>query len=423
MLDLFKNKLWSKTITLIKNMEKDDRVKNSDLVLKPVLAFFLEYMKRSAFSFWVVVIFLGGWSSLPSKALAEENVISLRKMKLEIGGELELEIIDAQSNGRKSNPGGSGQLNENNNSNPRMSIDKIVITPRVHVAEDILFQADIEFGTDKPVKLDEAWIKFTNLPGNSWVTLGQEDPFIHVSRKTESYPILGYAFWQDEDLGLFTGGNSGPIYWRFSATNGRRLRDRQASEDKTFPISTYDDDNGENNANKQIGVGLGLKHVFKEGHTVDLFPYWYTADLSDQDISYLNTIAGYTDTNNRDQTLYGVNLDYTLGGFNFFAQYMGAKDGVMERDGWYVQPSYKQKLGMNRLKSVEVILRYEQYNVDLPDVPTDARTWDRQTTTVAVISEIVRGFKIKTEYYFNQEDTGGASVDNNELLVQAEVKF
>ncbi len=354
-----------------------------------------------------LVLFHGAFIPLS----AAENVMSLRGAKLEIGGELELEIIDSQANG------GGG------NSNPRMSIDKIVITPKVHVSSDILFKADIEFSPDSAVKLDEAWVKFSGLPLNSWVTLGQEDPFIHVSRKTESYPILGYAFWQDEDLGVFMGGSAGPVYYRLSATNGRRLRDRQASEDATFPIPTDDDSNGENNANKQIGVGLGLNHSFKDGHSVDILPFWYTADLTANDITYLNTISGYANTTNQDQTRYGVNLDYTLGGFEFFAQYMMAEDGVLDRDGWYVQPSYKQKLGMNRLQSVEFLLRYEEYNVDLPNVSTDSRTWDRQTMTIAIISEIVKGLKIKTEYYLNDEDTGGSDVDNNELLVQAEVKF
>ena len=78
---------------------------------------------------------------------------------------------------------------------------------------------------------------------------------------------------------------------------------------------------------------------------------------------------------------------------------------------------------MSRLKSLEFLLRYEQYNVDLLRAPTDSRTWDRQTTTLAVTSEIVSGFKVKTEYYINDEDTGGADVANDEFLVQLEVKF
>ncbi len=95
----------------------------------------------------------------------------------------------------------------------------------------------------------------------------------------------------------------------------------------------------------------------------------------------------------------------------------------MDRDGWYVQPSYKYSLGYNRLTAVVFLLRYEDYNVDLTKNPTDSRTWDRQATTVALIASIVKGVKVKTEYYFNDEKTGGPDVDNNELLVQLEIKF
>ena len=189
-------------------------MKSSQSVLRLFMPSTPFFMKKMLLSFAATSIFFGTFQGTLSNVFAEENVISLRGAKFEIGGELELEIIDSQSNGRDFDPGGPGQLEEKNNSNPRMSIDKIVITPRVHVSEDILFQADIQFSPDKAVKLDEVWIKFSNLPFNSWVKLGQEDTFIQVSRKTESYPILGYAFWQDEDLGLFPGGRSGPVYWR-----------------------------------------------------------------------------------------------------------------------------------------------------------------------------------------------------------------
>ncbi len=359
---------------------------------------------------------------LPTISFAE-NVVSLRGAKLEIGGELELEMVDSERDGRAQTDSVGGDIGGTNNAFPRMSIDKIVITPRVRLSSDILFKADIQFGPDKKVKLDEAWVKISDLPFNSWVTFGQEDPFIHVSRKTESYPILGHAFWQDEDLGVFTGGTQGSIYWRFSVTNGRRLADRRASEDNVFPVITDDDDNGENNGNKQIGIGLGLNHTFKTDHRIDLLPFWYTSDLSTQDVAYLNKITNYRGGSDNNQRRYGVNLNYILGGFSFFAQYMGASDGGLDRDGWYVQPAFKQKLGMSRLKSIEFLIRYEQYNVDLAAAPSDSRTWDRQTTTFAVFSEIVSGFKVKTEYYINDEDTGAADVANNEFLMQLEIKF
>ncbi|HIE64708.1 MAG: hypothetical protein ABGX83_08110 [Nitrospira sp.] len=343
---------------------------------------------------------------------------SLRGLEIEIGGEFELEIVDSEADGRilvdKQEP----------NPFPRMSIDKFVITPRIHLEAGILLKADLEVGTNGKIKLDEAWVKIPGLPFNSWVTIGLDDLFMKPGRKTESYPIVGHAFWQDEDLGLFFGGEGKEFYWRFSITNGRRLKDRRISEDEVFPIVTDDDDNEEKNSNKQVGFGVGIDHAFKEGHTINLLPFYYRSRLSDGDITYLQGITSYPtgDLQNRQERV-GLNLDYRLRDFAFFGQYIKGKDGAMDRDGWYVQPSYKYSLGYNRLTAVVFLLRYEDYNVDLTKNPTDSRTWDRQATTVALIASIVKGVKVKTEYYFNDEKTGGPDVDNNELLVQLEIKF
>jgi len=40
-----------------------------------------------------------------------------------------------------------------------------------------------------------------------------------------------------------------------------------------------------------------------------------------------------------------------------------------------------------------------------------------------LITELAKNVKLKTEYYINDEKTGGRDVDNNELLVQLEFKF
>ena len=310
-----------------------------------------------------------------------------------------------------------------------MVIDKIVLSPQVRYSDTITFRADVEAsGGEGKVKLDEAWVEFKGLPFKSWLKVGLEDIFMKPHRKTESYPILGYAFWQDEDLGLYLGGGLGPVYWRASVTNGRQLKDRRISEDKVdndlHSITTDDDDNVEKNGNKQVGLGIGINHEWSKGHKVDLLPFYYTARLSDNDLSYLQGITGYTVSDNRDQIRYGLNAEYLCGGLTLFAQVMQATDGEMERDGWYLQPSYKLKFKERKtFTAVEFLARYEVYNVDLVDDPADSRTWDRQTTTLAVITTIAKNLKLKTEYYLNNEETGGADVNNNELLVQLEAKF
>jgi len=42
---------------------------------------------------------------------------------------------------------------------------------------------------------------------------------------------------------------------------------------------------------------------------------------------------------------------------------------------------------------------------------------------LAVIIDILKDSKLKLEYYINDEDIGGKDIDNNEFLMQLEIKF
>ena len=372
----------------------------------------MKQIKRVLFSTVALLLMSTGM------AIAEpgegESVLSLRGGMVQFGGELELEYVKSEKN---DDPG--------NNSDARMKLDKVVLTTKVKFADQITFQSDIESVPDKSIKVDEAWVKFGGLPYDTWVKVGLEDMFMKPHRKTESHPILGHAFWQDEDLGVYIGGDHGIIYWRASATNGRRLKDRKIQEDDVFPITTDDDDNVEKNSNKQVGAGLGVNVPVGENHHIDILPFYYTATLSDDDVTYLQGISTYEgDIDDDDQDRFGVNVELVAGNGTIFGQYMMGTDGDMERKGWYSQLSYKVDLPEgNIIKSVEPLFRYEDYKVDLTADPTDSRTWDRQTTTLAVIIEIVKNLNFKAEYYMNDEDTGNGDVDNDEFLAQLEAKF
>ena len=352
-------------------------------------------------------------------------ILSLRSGMVKIGGELELEFIKSERNTNPDpTPPASQTITYDNNPNSRMSIDKFVLSPEVHLSDQIMFRADIEAEGAGKIKVDEAWIQYKGLPFHSWMTIGLEDIFMKPHRKTEAYPILGYAFWQDEDLGIYLGGEHEMVYWRLSFTNGRRLADRRAQEDNVFPITTDDDDNVEKNGNKQVGVGIGIDLPIKENHKIDILPFYYHSRLSGNDVAYLQGISTYGASNGKKQERYGFNFDYLLNAFTLFAQVMRATDGIMDRDGWYIQSSYKIKCKERKtFNAFEFLLRYEEYNVDLTKDPTDSRTWDRETITLAILTDVVKNTKVKTEYYFNDESTGGNGVNNNEFLVQLEVKF
>ena len=167
-----------------------------------------------------------------------------------------------------------------------------------------------------------------------------------------------------------------------------------------------------------------MDYSFKERHRIDILPFYYTSRLSDGDVAYLQGITTYGTSDDDDQHRYGLNVEYILCGLTLFGQYIQATDGKMDRHGWYVQPSYKVEFKKREtFTAVEFLLRYEDYDVDLTQDIADSRTWDRQTTTVAIIIDVVKNLKIKTEYYLNDEDTGGSDVNNDELLIQLEAKF
>jgi len=375
--------------------------------------------------FVMIVVFVG---IFPFAAFASssndtgEPILSLRGGMVKIGGELELEFVKSESN---SNPSSNPSITYDNNPNARMSIDKFVLSPEVHLSEQMMFRADIEAEGAGKIKVDEAWVQYNGLPLNTWMTVGLKDIFMKPHRKTEAYPILGYAFWQDEDLGIFLGGEHEMVYWRLSISNSRRLADRRIQEDDVFPITTDDDDNVEKNGNKQMGLGIGIDLPIKENHKIDILPFYYHSRLSGNDVSYLQGISTYgSSVGKKKQERYGFNFEYLLDAFTLFAQVMRTTDGIMDRDGWYIQPSYKIKCKERKsFNAFEFLLRYEEYNVDLTKDPTDSRTWDRETITLAILTDVVKNTKLKTEYYFNDESTGGSGVNNNEFLVQLEVKF
>jgi len=115
---------------------------------------------------------------------------------------------------------------------------------------------------------------------------------------------------------------------------------------------------------------------------------------------------------------------YNLGGFEVQTQYISAKDGELERRGWYIQPLYKIPVGAKYLKSVTPFFRYGELDTrKIPAVFSDPLTWDRQKVTLALIADLIDQVKLKFEYKMNDEDTGGGEVDNDEFVGQLEMKF
>ncbi len=104
--------------------------------------------------------------------------------------------------------------------------------------------------------------------------------------------------------------------------------------------------------------------------------------------------------------------------------YLTAKDAGVDRSAWFGELSYKIGLeGGERLQAIEPVVSYGTLTVDVANDINLSGTWDRTKLAVGVLFHLVDKTKIKLEYYVNGEETGGAEKDNDELMVQLEIKF
>jgi len=104
----------------------------------------LSKMRKSGFIIWVTFLILFCLAEIP-RAIADDPGmrLSLRGLEFEIGGELELEFVDSEADGRTLLDKNTDPIKQDPNPFPRMSIDKFVITSRIHLETGILLKADL----------------------------------------------------------------------------------------------------------------------------------------------------------------------------------------------------------------------------------------------------------------------------------------
>lgn len=341
------------------------------------------------------------------------GLLSLKGEKFELGGELEFEFVDTEDD---------VSISE---SDPHFQIDTFYLYPKVTFTDNLILKGEIAIKSGSTY-LEEMYGTFSNLPGNSWLEAGLNDMFIaNIDRKTEAEILIETAFYRDDDMGVTLGGEPLDwLYWRASATNGLDLSQTGPGEDGSYNI--IHDDRNVSNANKRLmlGAGIGLKPDLGDIGKIDILPFYYTGKLSSADVTFLQAITGYGTSTDDDKIRYGANARYDIGNFTLIGQYIKGEDGTLDRDGWFIQPSYKINIpGRDKFNGYELVYRYNDLDVDLANTTGDTLTWDREQHIVGLITDVYKNVKLKTEYFINEEDTGGGDIDNNEFLTQLEIKF
>ena len=324
----------------------------------------------------------------------------------------------------------------------------------------------------------------------STVAVGLDDRFIRPDRQTKTYPLVGNAFWRDETLGAtwslrigradgrpepdedaedeaqesdldrpsgFDWADLGQLTVHASVGQGTSLAGNEVGFDgATFNGIVQDDRSlDEDLAVSEIGVGLEYERDLGVAGELSVLGFFYRDRLDDTSLSFLQqdltvrdaggaAIAGYGDSNSRRSYRYGAGIRYFLpartlfgsllelkkrDGLNLLAQWIHGEDGRLERDGWFVQGSFKYTFPVRLIadryfRSFEPLVRYGELDTDLSTVSSLPGTWDRQELVLGAILEVTSEIYIKTEYAFHREDAGTlGSVDNNELLVELLLEF
>ena len=345
-----------------------------------------------------------------------DTLISLKGADIKLGGELEVEFRDTQKDDGISDP------------HARFQFDKFVLKPAIDFKKsNISLKGELEFKPDK-TEFACGGVYFKELPLNSQIFAGLDDRFIGISRKTEVYPLLGTALWRYEQLQINWEGERSPFYWGVAFGEGLRLSTKQVAEDSSYKMLRDKRNVSHKTGHPEYGIKLGIKPDIGNLGTVDVLGFGFWGELSDNDKATLSSkLPNYTSTSDRMRR-YGARMVYNykfdeLRKLTLVGEYAQLEDGTLDRDGWYLQTSHKWKFKRTYFRSFEPLIRYGKLDTDWEKSFSKPCSWDREMLTIALITELAKNVKLKSEYYINDEKTGGSKVDNDEFLMQLEFKF
>ena len=123
---------------------------------------------------------------------------------------------------------------------PHTRIDKAVIDFTVSYSENLYYMFEMRFD-DRKARLDRHFLTYKSVP--YFVEFGKNRPKISLTRETESYPLIGTAFWKGREYHLDVSREmmAGKLEIGTSFALKRPLEYDDAAEDKSFKMLVYDD--------------------------------------------------------------------------------------------------------------------------------------------------------------------------------------
>ncbi len=377
-----------------------------------------------------LLIFLSLTAMLTAQGI---TVMSDSGLDVTIGGEVEMEFVDVEGPGGFTNQDLTVQKVKTRS--PHMRIDKAILSARVNYSENLYYHVEFRFG-DQDANVDKHYARLTVPTINTQFELGKNKPMIETKRQTEGYPLIGTAYWKAREYHL-TGltdydlGDNVQLFTGLSFAMKRPLGTDDAAEDKSFKMMVYDDHLNKNGNTFEYGVMAGLKAFGFTGQG-----WYYTSELID-DFDWKIQLGGlpgydniadqYNDGEQNDLThfWYGGRINFDRWNTHLRAEYISSEDGLLPRDGYYVEGSYRfNEPKFLPVKNIEPIVRYGALNIYRHEtVLGDPETWDREMTTFGLLTRINDNISVKIEYYILDEVTGGGIDTNTATGIETDNSF
>ncbi len=453
------------------------------------------------------------------------GVLTIGGAELRLGGKLEINFVDTEN---ENDP----IRGSTDNPDPHFDFDRIRLEPVLDVGRKMEIRAQIDFlPEDGETLLKEGVFAYEFQSNDYWedvwwfrsrMQVGLDDRFTHLgprTRLTETYPLIGTAFWRDEEIAFIWenifgrkrgapvkeekkkkksadaefasvpreektsstthepfdfANNPGAFKLLFSIGDGYNLDGKAIGKDGARMQEILQDDRETRDqlSLRSLGFGVGYERDFNWLGEIELLAFYFDDELKEDSIDFLQqdltefdsfgtAISGYGTTSQRDVSRrMGFQVAYHLEAYHLLDQWLDtwpgdglyltfqwidARDGKLDRSGWYVQGSYRFSfptplVNDRYFRSIEPVFRYGELDTDTLETnfggaigtvrvdnnPSLPLTWDRQEILVGAVFGITEYMFLKAEYAFNMEDTadsGDEEVDNDELLIQLLLEF
>ena len=351
---------------------------------------------------------------------------------IQLGGKVEMEFVDVEGEGGFAHQDLTYQKVKTRS--PHMRIDKAVLSTKVFYSKNLDYEIQFRFN-DSKAYIDKHFATLRLPSLHTKIEIGKNRPMVHTKRYTEGYPLIGTAFWKGREYHI-----SSKTKWAltdniklvggFSFAMKRPIDSDDAAEDKSFKMIVYGDYATKDGQTFEYGAMGGFEAFGFYG-----LGWYYTSKLIDdydwktqlsQSFSFYHDLGDKTD---RTHWWYGGRIGFDKFNLRARAEYIESIDGLLPRDGYYAEGSYRIKKFSEILpvRDVEPLVRYGALTVrDHPEVLGNPATWDRTMTTLAMLAHVNSYLTFKMEYYILDEVTGDVVEDHvkdNQFLFQVMYEF